>query len=272
MIKVMICEKTLKKTSGCLLLLLLLLTCSCQKKSQTKNESIVEDIKQKGVITVVTNAVFPPFEYFKYNQIEGIDIDISKEIAKDMGVELEVLEMGFDGIVAAIASGKGDFVASGLTKDSQKEKVVSFSKSYITVPQSLVVMKNDPANDIQSLLNKRIGVQIGTTSSKYIKSELEQGFLKNSESKIVEKKEYLDLITDLRNKRLDIIAMDGLIARQLVKKNNDLRYFDRDGEDYVLAVKKGNEELLNYINQTIERLISENKIQDFYHNHYGKYE
>ena len=279
-------KKLLSKIFCCCLISFVLLSgCFKQNKESAQkttfeNTNIVDKIKQKGVVTVVTNAVFPPFEYFNYNNIEGIDIDISQEIAKDLGVKLEILEMNFDGVIAAISSGKGDFIAAGLTKDPKREKAISFSDEYITVPQSLIVLnkgekdeqvfENLSTDEVHRLLlGKRIGVQIGTTSSKYVKEQIENGFLKNSCSDVIEKKEYLDLVTDLRNNRIDVIALDGLIARQLAKKNKDLICFDRETEKYVLAVKKGNEELLKYINQTINRLIDENKIQDFYNKHYA---
>ena len=136
------------------------------------------------------------------------------------------------------------------------------------MPQSLIVKKeNLKINNVFDIKNKKIGVQIGTTSDKYVKDELDNGFLKDSDTKVIAKKEYLDLVTDLRNNRLDVIALDGFIAEQLIRRNDDLRFFDRDHESYALAVKKGNDELLNEINSTIKRLINSNKIHEFYFNH-----
>lgn len=251
----------LKKVIFLSVIFLLYLT-GCSSKTRT-----VTDIKNKGIVTVVTNAVFPPFEYFKSDEIRGIDIDISKEIAKDLGVKLEVLDMNFDGVIAAIASGKGDFVAAGLTVDEKRKKSIDFSNEYITVPQSLVTILNSEINEVNDLRGKNIGTQIGTTSDKYIDSEIQNGFLKDSGAKIVKRKEYLDLVIDLKNERLDVIALDGLITRKLVEKNNQLRFFDRDSESYALAVKKGNNELLNEINKTINRLIIQDKIIEFYNKH-----
>lgn len=255
-----------KQIKVAILLILICFFSGCSlKKNNIRN---LKDIVERKKITVVTNAVFPPFEYYKFNRVEGIDIDISREIAKDIGVELEILEMNFDGVIAAIASGKGDFVAAGLTYDPNKEKAISFSDNYISVPQSLIVSKNENINNkIDALKNKKIGVQIGTTSDKYIREQMKYGFLKNSNSELIEKKEYLDLVVDLRNNRLDVIALDGFIAREITKKNDDLKYFDRDNERYALAVKKDNSELLKAINKTIERLLKTNKIKEFYKKH-----
>ncbi|MBP0979460.1 MAG: transporter substrate-binding domain-containing protein [Oscillospiraceae bacterium] len=258
----------LKKIRVVILILLIVSFSGCKKN----NIRDLKDIIERGKITVVTNAVFPPFEYYKFNNIEGIDIDIAREVAKDIGVELEILEMNFDGVIAAIASGKGDFVAAGLTRDPKKEKAISFSDDYILVPQSLILINNKINNkinnEIDALKDKKIGVQIGTTSDKYIRDNIKNGFLKNSLSELVEKKEYLDLVIDLRNNRLDVIALDGFIAREIVKRNKDLIYFDRDSENYALAVKKGNDDLLKKINQTIKRLLDQDKIKEFYKKHY----
>lgn len=252
-----------KKSIFFIIIVLLTMFSGCQNKGNS-----IAKIKKRGVITVITNAVFPPFEYYKGREIQGIDIDIANEIAKDLGVKLEILDMNFDGLVVSIASGKGDFVAAGLTIDENKTKAITFSNEYIKVPQSLIVKKeNLKINNVFDIKNKKIGVQIGTTSDKYVKDELDNGFLKDSDTKVIAKKEYLDLVTDLRNNRLDVIALDGFIAEQLIRRNNDLRFFDRDNESYALAVKKGNDELLNEINSTIKRLINSNKIREFYFNH-----
>ncbi len=251
----------LKKIIFLSVVFLLCLT-GCSNKVKT-----VADIKSKGVITVITNAVFPPFEYFKLDEVKGIDVDIAKEVAKDLGVELEILDMNFDGVIAAIASGKGDFAAAGITINEKRKKVIDFSHEYITVPQSLVTMADSKINNVSDLKGKNIGTQIGTTSDTYIDNEIKDGFLKGSEAQVVKRKEYLDLVIDLKNGRLDVIALDGLIARKLVEKNSRLKFFDRDSESYVLAVKKGNNELLKEINKTIDRLLKQGKIIDFYNQH-----
>ena len=255
-----------KKSVFLILFILLTMFSGCKNRSNS-----IEEIKKRGVVTVITNAIFPPFEYYQGKEIKGIDIDIANEIAKDLGVKLEILDMNFDGLVVSVASGKGDFVAAGLTIDENKTKAITFSNEYIKVPQSLIVKKeNVEINNVFDIKNKKIGVQIGTTSDKYIKDEINNGFLKNSDTKVIAKKEYLDLVTDLRNNRIDVIALDGFIADQLIKRNDDLRFFDRENESYALAVKKGNDELLNEINNTIKRLIDSNKINEFYCNHYRK--
>ena len=234
-----------------------------------KKDNSLQAIKDGGKITVVTNALFPPFEYYKSDKVEGVDMDIAKEVAKDLGVKLEILDMDFDGVIAAIASGKGDFVAAGLSYDKEREKAISFSDEYIDVPQSLIVLKDGDLDDnIEILKGKKVGTQIGTTVDQNIRNEIKDGFLKDKGTKLIAKKDYLGLVTDLRNNRLDVIALDGLIARQLVNKNKDLKYFDINNESYSLAVKKGNEDLLKEINKTINKLRKNGKINEFYKNHY----
>lgn len=252
------------KTKFYIFMVLMIIITGCAKKDNS-----LQSIKDRGKITVVTNALFPPFEYYKADKVEGVDMDIAKEVAKDLGVKLEILDMDFDGVVAAIASGKGDFVAAGLSYDKERERAISFSDKYIDVPQSLIVLKDSELDDkIEILKGRKVGTQIGTTVDQNIRDMMKNGFLKNNGTKLVAKKDYLGLVTDLHNKRLDIIALDGLIARQIVNKNQDLRYFDINNESYSLAVKRGNEDLLKEINKTIDKLIKNNKIDEFYKKHY----
>ena len=75
----------------------------------------VEKIKEAGKITMYTDAAFPPFEYTEGNNVMGVDVEIGLEIAKDLGVELDVKNVKFDTIVAGIQSGKAAFGAAGIT-------------------------------------------------------------------------------------------------------------------------------------------------------------
>ena len=245
-------------------LMILITLTSCRQNTYVRT---LDDIKKRGVITVVTNADFYPFEYFKADKVVGIDMDISEEIAKDIGVKLEILEMNFDGVVAAIAYGKSDFVAAGLTKDEEKASAIDFSDGYINVSMDVISLSNSGINKLEDLKGKKIGTQMGTTSDKYISKEIKYGYLKNTGAKLIQKKEYLDLLVDLKNNRIHAIALDRFIAKKLMEKNEGLQFFERANETYCLAVKRGNYTLLNQINQTLKRLIKENKIEKFSNAH-----
>ena len=112
-----------------LLSALLVATCvvSMAACGSNKTEKEAKDDK----IIVGTEAGFAPYEYMKGNEVVGIDMDIAKAIADDMGKELEIKNMDFDGALAAVASGKVDFVAAGVSIDEDRLKTMDFSHEYV---------------------------------------------------------------------------------------------------------------------------------------------
>ena len=93
------------------------------------------------VVKLGTNAAFPPFEYVDGIDIVGFDISMGDYIAEAMGVKLEVVDMAFDSLIAAVQSGAVDFVAAGMTVNEERKKNVDFSDSYYESEQVIIVRK-----------------------------------------------------------------------------------------------------------------------------------
>ena len=88
-----------------------------------------------------TNAAFPPFEYIKGSEAVGFDVSMSKLIAKDLNKKLQVVDMSFDGLIAAVQSGAVDFVAAGMTATDERRQNVDFSEPYYESNQVIIVRK-----------------------------------------------------------------------------------------------------------------------------------
>jgi polar amino acid transport system substrate-binding protein len=98
---------------GLALCLLVAAFAGCASKPAEKTG--LDALKEKGKVIMLTNAGFPPFEYLgNDNKPAGVDVDVAAEIAKDLGVTMEVVDMDFDGLINALVSGKGDFIAAGM--------------------------------------------------------------------------------------------------------------------------------------------------------------
>lgn len=99
-----------------------------------------KDVERKnGTLKIGTNAEFPPYEYYEDNQITGIDIDIMQAVCDELGMDMQVEDMAFDSIIAAITSGKVDVGASGFTVTEDRKKNINFTDSYITTKQDIIV-------------------------------------------------------------------------------------------------------------------------------------
>ena len=90
---------------------------------------------------MATNAEFPPYEYYEGENVVGIDADIAKAICDKLGYELQIEDMEFDSIIAAVQSGKADFGAAGMTVTEDRLKNIDFTDSYAKAKQVIITRK-----------------------------------------------------------------------------------------------------------------------------------
>ena len=196
----------------------------------------------------MTNAEFPPYEYHDNNQIVGIDADIAKAIADKMGVELEIQDMAFDSLIPAVQSGKADFAAAGMTVNEDRKKNVDFTDTYAEAAQVIIVKEGSQIKTPDDLAGKKIGVQTGTTGDIYaddIENADIQRFNKGMEA-----------VMALSQDKIDAVIIDREPAKVFVKENAGLVILDEafTEEEYAIAVKKDNKELLDKMNGAIKEL------------------
>ena len=219
--------------------------------------------KKEDTLVMVTEAGFEPYEYVKNNEIVGVDVDIAREIAAAMGKELEIKDVAFDSLINELNSGKADFAAAGMSITEERKKEVDFSIEYVSSKQVVVVRKDyNKIKSVNDLNGKTISVQLGSVADTYVTKNFKN-------SKIVRQKKFLSAAEDVKAKKSECIIMDVLPAKELVKNNSELTILKIElfTDKYAIAVKKGNTELLNKINEVLEKLIEEGKIEEFVINH-----
>lgn len=248
----------------------------------------VDKIKKNGKVVMYTNAAFAPFEYREGSEVVGVDADIAAEIAKDLGVELEIQDVDFSAALAAVSTGKASFAAAGISINEDRLKVMDFSIPYTTSVQYVITAKDFNITNIEDLKGKKIGVQTGTTGDYLISDEINgtddddgnhiAGVLEGSGASVKGYNNAMSAAQDISTGRLDAVVVDKLPAESIVANNDDIMkcielvYADGSSteEQYAIAVEKGNETLLAEINKTLTRLIDEGKIDEFLLNHTTK--
>ena len=218
--------------------------------------------KRDDTLIMVTEAGFAPYEYYDDGEIVGVDIDIAREIAKEMGKELVVKDVAFDSIINEVKTGKADFGAAGISYTDERAKQVDFSINYSTSNQVVVVKNGSNIRDVNNIDGKKIAVQLGSVADTYVTSNF-----KNSE--IVREKKYLAAIQDLKDGKADAVVMDELPAKEMVKNNNDIMILSGNlaSDSYGMVVKKGNKKLLNAINKVLNKLKEDGNIDRYVINH-----
>lgn len=206
---------------------------------------------QDNVLVVGTNAEFPPFEYIGDDgEPDGFDIALIKAIGEKMGMEVQIQNMEFGALVAAIGS-KIDVAIAGMTVDPERAKTVDFSDNYYEAVQYVIVPIDSEVAGIDDLKNTTIGVQLGTTGM-YTAEEIE-GATVQSYNKAV------DAVNDLMNGRVDCVIIDKNPAEVFVGKYSDKvkaidgAQFEFEPEFYAIACPKGSD-IVEKVNKALAEL------------------
>lgn len=108
-------------------------------KGKTPYESPADVDRSGGTLVMATNAAFEPYEFYKNQEITGIDVDMARAVCDILGMELKIEDMEFDSIINAVTSGKADIGVAGMTVTEDRLLSVDFSDSYTTATQVIIV-------------------------------------------------------------------------------------------------------------------------------------
>lgn len=209
-----------------------------------------------GVLTMGTNAAFPPYEYYEGDAIVGIDAEISQAIADKLGLKLEIVDMDFGSLVAAVQSGKVDISAAGMTVKEERLQNVDFTDSYSTGVQVVIVAEDSDIASVDDLEGKLIGVQDATTGHIYCSDDF-------GEENVVAYNNGAMAVQALKDGKVDCVVIDQEPAKNFVQVNEGLKILDTEyvTEDYAIAIAKENTALKDAINAAMAELKEDGTIQ-----------
>ena len=224
--------------------------CACGKKESTG--MTVND----GVLTMATNAYFPPYEYYEGEEVVGIDADIAKAVADKLGLELKIEDMEFDSIITAVQTGKADMGLAGMTVTDERKQSVNFSDTYATGIQVIIVTEDSDIATVDDLAGKKIGVQLSTTGDIYASDDY-------GEDNVEKYNKGADAVMALKQGKVDAVIIDNEPAKAFVAENEGLTILETAyaDEDYAIAVAKENTELLEKINAALAELTADGSIK-----------
>ncbi len=220
----------------------------------------------EGTLIMATNPEFAPFEYMDGSTVVGLDADLAAEIAKDLGMNLQIDAMAFDSIIAAIQTGKADVGIAGMSVREDRLLSVDFSDPYFEATQVCIIKTGTNIAAMDDLKDKLIGVQLGTTGD-----ETATALSKNIERY----QKALDAVMELRGGKLDAVIIDKPVGLNILKSFNDpslvaVETIEFEGETYAIAVGKNQPELLESINKTIERIYADGTMDALVEKYFGE--
>ena len=241
----------MKKIIAFLMAALMLSLClaGCGAKGKT-----LADVQEAGKIVIATSPDFPPFESLEGGQVVGIEIDIMELICKELGVQLEVVQMDFDSVLLGVQSAKYDAGVSGITVTPARQKNMLFTAPYYNAAQVIVVKEGSAIQGKADLADKTVSVQTGTTAESGCQDEgvAVQAFAANADAKAA-----------LTTGKVDAWVVDNLTAIQMVEEGDGLVILEEKmtDEPYAFAFAFGSEDLVAEIDKILTELIADGTVE-----------
>ena len=241
--------------------------CSAPETAGGKNTYNLKTVKD-GYLTVITSPDYAPYEFYAIDEkgnphLAGFDMALAQYIADYLGLTLEVVPMDFNGIIGEMGSGKADLALAGLSPDPERLEKMDFSDIYYEGKQAFITSKTNAANftDLASTNNAKfsIGAQSGT-----IQMELAEQFSPNAD--IVSLVKATDIIAEVMSGKLTGAYVEWDVAVAYQANYPDLVLVCEvpyDAEGNVIGVAKGNELLMQYVNEALHKCVDEGDFAKF---------
>ncbi len=222
------------------------------------------------VYVVGTDAAYAPFEsQNEKGEIVGFDIDVVKAAAAKAGIEVKFINTPWEGIFNTLAQGDRDFLVSSITITDERKQTMDFSSPYFDAQQLIAVKKDSKIAKFADLKKLKVGVQTGTTGDEVITK------LQGKDSPNVKRFESTPLaLKELEGGGVDAVVADNGVVVHYVNNNSDAKFktiADASfvAEQYGLAVKKGNTELLEKLNKGLADIKTDGTYNQIYTKYFG---
>lgn len=266
--------KSLKKVCIALLVLLSmasLVACGSQNKEAGNNGANGEQTEAQGektdgkVYKVGLDDTFVPMGYRnEKGELEGFDVDLAKEAAKLMGIELEFTPVDWNYKEAELKAGNIDFIWNGYSITPEREKQVLFSKPYMDNRQIIIVPEDSPIEKKADFKGKLVTLQADSSALEAVQKD--QEFVKSLAGPLVEYPTNIEAFKDVEAGRSDGIVVDEVLARDYLKKNPDVKMKileDNFGdEQFAVGMRKDDKELAEKLDKALDTLKENGKFKE----------
>lgn len=261
----------MKKTAAICMTLAMVVSLSAGFTSLADDQTALDRVLERGKLIVATDAAWPPFEYMEGENVVGVDLDIAKDIADGLGVELEIINVSFDSLSMYLENGEADLALAAITVTEDRADAMEFSEPYCESSQYIVVKDdNDDVKSIDDLAGYTVGVHLGTTGDFLISDEVNMGVLAGSGASVQQYKDLTIAAMGLNAGDVQAVVCDKQLAENLCTVNDGLKCFEAvyaDGsstqEEYAAAAAKGETDLIAKVNEIIVPLKEDGTIDQY---------
>lgn len=238
-----------------------------EEQPAAEASTLLEQIKAKGKLVVGTEAQYAPYEFKDLDaNFVGCDMWLAQQIADSLGVELEIVDMSFAGIIPAVQSGQVDLGIAAFTNTPERAEEIDFSNLYETSAQLLIVKTGNAYtySTKEALAGQKVGAQKGTIQSQLIQSAL-------PDSELFELEKYPALALEVQNGNIAGLVVDQAVGESLVANSNgelEVSNFEFSAEEASfgksVVIAKGNEDLVAAVNEVVNKVTSDGSYQAAY--------
>lgn len=230
-------------------------TATTETAAETESGTgLLTKIKDSGKLVVGTASGYPPYEFVDITSADqaviGVDMELAKAIAEELGVELEIQDMTFSSLLAAIPAGKIDMAIAGVAPTDERKETMDFSDSYLFSDQVVIINKTDADKfkTLDDLKGVPLAAEKSTTQEKLVQELLPDNSLTSLEH-------VPDCILELKNGKVSGVVVESIVGEQYLLADDTLQFADANfgrQKESAIVLNKGNEDLLEILNAVIK--------------------
>ncbi|MBO8158497.1 amino acid ABC transporter substrate-binding protein [Thermosyntropha sp.] len=241
----------------CFTLAILLTGCGAKDTGSDaqKEDTSWEEIKEKGYFVVGLDDAFPPMGFRdENNEIVGFDVDLAKEVAKRLGVEVKFQPIVWETKVEELNGGNIDVIWNGFTITEERKKQVLFTKPYIEDHQIIVVRADSDIKTKEDLIGKKIGIQAASSAVDAVEDDPIYEKIKDN---ILEFESNDLALRDLKGGGVDAVVVDEVVGRYYISKHEEDYKILKDNfgtEEFGIGLRKTDKAFLAELEKVLDEM------------------
>jgi len=231
----------------------------------------LDAIRERGVLIVGLDDSFPPMGFRdESNEIVGFDIDLAKEAASRLGVDVEFKPVDWDGVILSLNKGDIDLVWNGMTITESRQEKINFSKPYLDNRQIVILQAGSGISTKADLAGKVVGLQMGSSAEVALNNDADVA------ASLEEVKKYsnnVEALLDLAAGRTDAVVVDEIVGRYYIAKKPgvyEVMAEDFGAETYGVGIRKSDTQLKAELDKVLDEMKADGSADEISRKWFGE--